>query len=93
MTLHDWLSQMDTCGIPCNIWIAEDESLGPIYCGSMWNIPYWIADMEIAKYNNNEDKNKPIWYGRNIRKTTDDENGTKGYDGFVIVVTEEKEND
>lgn len=94
MTLKTWLNQMDTCGIPCNIWIAEDENMEysePIYCGSMWNIPYWIADMKIAKYNNNKDKDKPIWYAHNIRENINDEHGTKGYNGFVITVTESGE--
>lgn len=96
MTLHDWLSVVDTIGLPCNIWIAEDEGSEcdePIYCGSMWDIPYWIADMKIAKYNNSKDKDKPIWFAHNIRKYSNDENGTEGYNGFVITVTEGEDNE
>ena len=96
MTLYDWLSQIDTFGLACNIWIAEDEGMEnpePIFCGSMWDIPYWLADMKIAKYNNSKNKDKPILYAHNIRKYSNDENGTEGYNGFVIVVTEGEDNE
>ena len=89
MKFFDWLSMIDTCGLACNIYIAEEgDDAEPIYCGSMWNIPYWIADMKIAKYNNSKDKDKPIWFGCDIRKSPDDESGTEGYNGFVITLTE-----
>lgn len=91
MTLKKWLSKLDTTGMPCNIYIEEDgDNAEPIYCGSMYNIPYWLADMQLAKYNNNEDKDPPIWYAYNIRKYSNDEHGTKGYNGFIITLTEKQ---
>ena len=93
MKFKKWLNQIDTCGLACNIYIAEDgNDAEPIYCGSMCNIPYWLADYQIAKYHNEEDKDEPIWFAHNIRKNVNDEHGTKNYNGFVIILTEQKEN-
>lgn len=93
MKFFDWLSMIDTCGLACNIYIAEDgDDAEPIYCGSMSNIPYWLADYQIAKYNSKRDKDKPIWFANRIRKSVNDEHGTKDYNGFVITLTEQKEN-
>ena len=93
MTLKKWLSKLDTCGLACNIYFAEDgDDEEPIYCGSMHNIPYWLADYQIAKYNDEEDKDKPIWFTHGLRKNINDEHGTKDYNGFIITLTEQKEN-
>lgn len=93
MKFKKWLNQIDTCGLACNIYIAEDgDAAEPIYCGSMWDIPYWLADYQIAKYNDPEDKDKPIWFAHGIRKNINDEAGTEDYNGFVITLTEQKEN-
>lgn len=89
MKFKRWLNQIDTTGLACNIYIAEDgDDAEPIYCGSMFNIPYWLVDYQIAK----EDENKPIWFANNIRKNINDEHATKDYGGFVITLTEQKEN-
>ena len=91
MKLKKWLNQIDTCGLACNIYIAEDgDDADPIYCGSMFNIPYWLADYQIAEHRPIWDK--PIWFAHNIRKNENDEHRTEGYNGFVITLTEQKEN-
>lgn len=93
MKFKKWLNQINTSGLACNIYIAEEgDNADPIYCGSMWNIPYWLTDYQIAKYDSEKNKDKPIWFAHNIRKNINDENGTEGYNGFVITVTEQKEN-
>jgi len=90
MKFKKWLNQMDTSGLACNIYFADDTE--PIYCGSMWDIPYWLTDFQIAKYNSEENKGRPIWFAHNIRKNANDERGTEGYNGFIITLTEQKEN-
>jgi hypothetical protein len=91
MKFKKFLDQIDTSGLVCNIYFAEDDT-EPIYCGSMWDIPYWLTDFQIAKYNSEENKDKPIWFANNIRKNANDERGTEGYNGFIITLTEQKEN-
>lgn len=88
MKFKKFLDQIDTAGLNCNIYFVEDED--PIYCGSMWDIPYWLADYQIAKYK--DGYTKPIIFANSIKKDADDEHGTKGYNGFVITLTEQKEN-
>ena len=93
MKFKKWLNQIDTGGLVCNIYFAEDgDDAEPIYCGSMWDIPYWLVDYQIAKYEDHYIK--PIEFRHNIRKNINDEHGTKGYNGFVIILTltEQKEN-
>ena len=91
MTLKKWLKPMDTCGLFCNIYIDNDDD--PIYCGSMWDIPYHLVDLKIAKYSNPADKSEPIFYAHDIRKTINDEKGTKDYNGFIICLTEKEAED
>lgn len=92
MKFFDWLSMIDTSGLACNIYFAEDEKdADPIYCGSMSDIPYWLADYQIAKFKDRF--TKPIEFAHSIRKNVNDENGTKGYNGFVIILTEKEDED
>lgn len=89
MTLKKWMKSLETCGVPCNIYIEEDGmAADPIYCGSMYDIPYWMADLHLGKID--DEGNYPIFFAHNIRKTINDEHGTEGYNGFVITLTEEK---
>jgi hypothetical protein len=91
MTFKKWLSKLDTCGLACNIYFTEDgDDAEPIYCGSMRDIPYWLVDYQIATYK--DYYTKPIEFRHNIRKNINDAHGTEGYNGFVIILTEQKEN-
>lgn len=86
MKLKKWLKVIDPIGINCNIYIGEDL----IYAGSMSDIPYWLVDYPISKYNDEEDQDSPIWFGHKIRKSTEDVEGTEGYNGFVISLNEKE---
>ena len=92
MTLKTWLDQVDTFGLNCNIYFAEDnDDADPVYCGSMSDIPYWLVDYKLTKF---KDRcTKPVKFAHNIRKSIYDENGTEDYNGFIIILTEEEDGD
>lgn len=90
MKLKKWLKYIDTSNLNCNIYIKykkPDKTFGNdlIYAGSMWNIPYWLAEYEIDE----PDKDgKSIEYTTGLRKNVNDEEGTKNYNGFFIYLVE-----
>lgn len=96
MTLKKWIKPLDTCGPFCNIYIEyekkvtegvweKDEDL--IYCGSMYNIPYWLVDYEIAP---NDENGKSIFYSCGLKEKLGDEKGKPERAGFVITLREKK---
>lgn len=92
MKLSKWLKPLETAGLKCNIWIEEPKLDGTYdeycaYAGSMYGIPYWLVDYEIAP---NDENGEAISWCHRIRKTIDDENGTEGINGFVITLKEKE---
>lgn len=94
MKLRSWLKPLDTSSLNCNIYIMYQKKVAEgvwetdcdlIYAGSMWNIPYWLVDYDIAP---NDEDGESIFYAHNMHKTVDDEKGTQGYDGLYIYLKE-----
>lgn len=87
MKLYDWLSKVDTIGIFCNIWLDDETCEEPIFAGSMYDIPYWLADYELI--DETSDGDKAIYYAHKIHRPA---NCTfpldQEYNGFVITVKE-----
>ena len=56
MKLKKILKVIDTCGLCCVCWIKGDTD--PIYKGSMFDLPYWIADLPLD-LGTDEEKEEP----------------------------------
>ena len=93
MKFKKWLKPMDTAGLNCNIYIQYEKMDGTedadlIYAGSMWNIPYWLVEYNIAP---NDLNGEAIAYCHNMYKNIDDETGTPDYNGFCIYLQEKED--
>ena len=90
MKLSKWLKPMDTTGIHCNIYIEYERTDGTkdndmIYAGSMYEIPYWLVDYDIAPKNENGES---IYWAHALRKSENDEIIDFNTTGFVITLKE-----
>ena len=93
MKLGKWLRNMGKCcdmiGIYCRVFISEDSDFGPIYEGSIDDIPWFLMDYKIGRHDANENSDAPIFFVDYFGG----EDGEKiDRPGFVIVIRERKEN-
>ena len=78
MKLANWLDVTDVIGLKAVVWYEGDDE-EPLWQGSLYDIPYWIAKMKLASFNEGE---SPISFRDSLGKEFNDKAGV------VITVTD-----
>lgn len=95
MKLKKWLKPVDGASFQCNIYMQYEKQTVEgvwetkydlIYAGSLWSVPYWLVDYEIAP---NDKNGQAISFCYNMFKNVDDEEETEGYNGLCIYLQEQ----
>lgn len=90
MKLGKWLKNMGKCcdmiGLYCRVYISEDDSYGPIYEGTIEDIPWFLMDYKIGRHDADEYSDAPIFFVDRFEHRDKDEKINRP--GFVIVLRE-----
>ena len=79
MKLLDWLQVGDFLGLTVVVWVENDEN-APLWSGKYFDIPYWVADMELADSTGFDADDVPISYRDSLGEAYNNR------PGLVIVV-------
>lgn len=82
MKVLDWIKPIDASPLKALYYVAEDEDFGPIWDGSLYDTPYWIAEMELAEAKDLEGY-PPICWRDDLGEDYDHKTG------FIITVKDE----
>ena len=82
MKVIDWLKITDVIGEKAVYWVSGDEEFGPLWEGSIYDTPWYIADMELEDDNKKLEGEKAISYRKDLGE---DMNHASG---FVFTVKE-----
>ena len=80
MKMIDWLKMTDVLGEKAVYWVSGDEEFGPLWVGSIYDTPWYIADMELEDDDKKLDYEKPISYRHDLGEDMNHEHG------FVITL-------
>ena len=85
-TVYDFLSNIDIIGVKIIVYMYEDgENADPIYAGSAWDTPYWVADLKLDWIHTSLDCPKPIEFRNSLGEEYNNA------PGFVISCTDSEE--
>lgn len=60
-TVYDFLKNVEIIGADIVVYMYEDgENAEPIYAGSAWDTPYWVAELKLDWIHNPMDCPQPI---------------------------------
>ena len=67
MKLRKWLKNINPISLNIVVWdedsIKDEE---PVYAGSIWDLPWWVAEGKISRLNKDDDE--PIDFRENLGK-------------------------
>lgn len=79
MKVLDWIKVVDASPLKALYYVAGDEEFGTIWDGSLYDTPYWVAEMELAEPEE-LDGYQPIEWRRDLGDDYDNKTG------FIITV-------
>lgn len=82
MKVLDWIKPIDASPLKALYYVAGDEDFGPIWDGSLYDTPYWIAEMELAEAKDLEGY-PPICWRDDLGEDYDHKTG------FIVTVKDE----